>query len=129
MYKSRFLMGMGGNGFSGRYYTLLQDNFTVFKQTVFREWHDARLVPWVHYVPVSVGMQELPELLRYFSTPEGGKHAEEIANAGREWVPKAWRAVDFRIYMYRLLLELARVLDLERDVEVGEKVAPAILPR
>lgn len=116
-YKARFLFDVDGNAFSGRYYTLLRSNSLVFKQTALREWHDERLVPWVHYVPVSMEMDELPELMRYFSTEEGSKKAKEIAYAGRDWVPRALRKEDFRIYMFRLLLELARVLDPERPVE------------
>jgi hypothetical protein len=114
-FKSRFLFDLDGNSFSSRYYTLLQSHSVVLKQTVFREWHDERLVPWVHYVPISMGLAELPEILRWFASDEGTESARAIAEQGRDWQQKALRPVDFKIYMWRLLLELARVLDPDRE--------------
>ncbi|KAJ4392545.1 hypothetical protein N0V85_006961, partial [Neurospora sp. IMI 360204] len=48
---SRLVFDLDGNGISGRYYKLLASNSAVLKQTLLREWHDDRLVPWVHYFP------------------------------------------------------------------------------
>lgn len=114
-FDSRFIFDMDGNAFSGRFYTLLQSRSTVLKQTVLREWHDERLVPWVHYVPVSLGMQELVEIMRFFGKSEDGeKRAREIAEQGREWAAKVLRRADFEVYLFRLMLELARVMDPNR---------------
>lgn len=49
--KSRFVFDTDGNGISGRYYKLLASKSVPLKQTLLREWHDERLVPWVHYIP------------------------------------------------------------------------------
>ncbi|KAK8054007.1 hypothetical protein PG996_013308 [Apiospora saccharicola] len=112
---SRLAFDLDGNGISGRYYRLLASRSAPLKQTLLREWHDERLVPWVHYVPVSQGLGELPELVLYLtSTERGQRRAREIAENGREWFQKAFREVDLTIYMYRLLLELARAQDPER---------------
>jgi hypothetical protein len=117
-FQSRFVFDIDGNSFSGRYYTLLQSKSAVLKQTIPREWHDERLVPWVHYIPVSLSMDELPEIMRYMTSHEDGRRrAEEIARAGREWHGKALRKKDFTIYLYRLMLELARIMDPNRAVE------------
>ncbi|KAI1338827.1 hypothetical protein F5Y15DRAFT_385449 [Xylariaceae sp. FL0016] len=114
-FNSRLAFDIDGNGISGRYYKLLASRTTPLKQTIFREWHDDRLVPWVHYVPVSMGMEELPELVMYLtSTIEGEAVAKNIAEQGRELFHKALREVDMTIYIYRLLLELARLQDPER---------------
>ncbi|KAK3946726.1 capsule protein [Pseudoneurospora amorphoporcata] len=103
---SRLVFDLDGNGISGRYYKLLASNSAVLKQTLLREWHDDRLVPWVHYFPVSVGMEELPELVMYLtSTEEGRKKAREVADQGKEWWGKALRERDMGVYLYRLLLE------------------------
>ena len=83
-YKSRFLMDLDGYGFTERFYRFLGSKSTVFKMSMFEEWHDDRLVPWVHYVPVSVGMDELPEMIRFFSTERGQGLAREIAEQGQE---------------------------------------------
>lgn len=115
-FQSRFVFDIDGNSFSGRFYTLLQSRSVVFKQTVFKEWHDERLAPWVHYVPVGLAMEELPELMRYFTDDkEGRRIAREIAESGREWFERVLRREDFTVYLYRLMLEMARVLDLGRE--------------
>jgi hypothetical protein len=115
---SRFIFDTDGNSFSGRYYTLLQSRSVVLKQTVLREWHDERLIPWVHYIPVSLSMNELPEIMRYMTSHEDGKRrAKEIGDASREWFGKVLRKEDFTIYLYRLMLELARIMNPNRVVE------------
>ncbi|PPJ57916.1 hypothetical protein CBER1_09854 [Cercospora berteroae] len=115
-FRSRLTFDMDGNGISGRYYQLLASKSVVLKQTLLREWHDDRLVPWAHYVPVSQGLEELPELVSYLTTSERGQRkAKEIADLGREWHSKAFREVDLSIYVYRLLLEMARLQDPKRQ--------------
>ncbi|KAI0162137.1 glycosyltransferase family 90 protein [Xylariaceae sp. FL1272] len=115
VYKSKLLFDIDGNGISGRFYRLLASNSVPFKQTIFREWHDERLAPWVHYIPVSVGLGELPELVHYLAETESGRlRAREIAEQGRQWHKTAFREVDFAVYWYRLLLELARLQDSDR---------------
>ncbi|KAJ5024412.1 hypothetical protein PSV08DRAFT_227664 [Bipolaris maydis] len=117
-FHSQFVFDVDGNSFSGRFYTLLRSRSVVLKQTVLREWHDERLVPWVHFIPISLSMDELPEVMRYMTTHEDGKRrAKEIADAGREWHGKFLRKEDFTIYLYRLMLELARIMDPNRQVE------------
>ncbi|KAG5922884.1 hypothetical protein E4U42_005183 [Claviceps africana] len=112
--RSRLVFDVDGNGISGRYYKLLASQSTPLKQTLFREWHDDRLVPWVHYVPVSPGMEELAELVFFLtSTPAGQERARWIAEQGRSWSSRALREVDMSIYLYRLPLELARLQEAE----------------
>lgn len=95
---------------------LLQNQFRSLKQTLFREWHDERLMPWVHYVPISQGMEEIPELVLYLTSTEAGQErAKEIGEQGREWFYEAFRDIYLSIYTYRLLLELARLQDPKRQ--------------
>ena len=113
--QSQLVFDLDGNGISGRYYKLLASKSTPLKQTLFREWHDERLVPWLHYIPVSQSLDELPEMVLYLTSTEAGqKVAREVAEQGRNWVSKAFREVDMTIYTWRLLLELARLQDPER---------------
>ncbi|KAL7628431.1 hypothetical protein AAE478_002634 [Parahypoxylon ruwenzoriense] len=114
-FQSRFVFDLDGNGISGRYYKLLASRSVPLKQTLLREWHDERLVPWVHYIPVSQSMEELPELMLYLASTEIGQAlARGIAEQGRNWFSKAFREVDLAVYTYRLLLELARLQDPKR---------------
>jgi hypothetical protein len=117
--QSRLAFDMDGNGISGRFYQLLASQSVPLKQTLLREWHDDRLIPWVHYVPVSQSMEELPELVSYLILSEMGQsRAKEIADQGRKWFLEAFREVDTSIYLYRLLLELARLQDPRREANV-----------
>jgi len=57
-------------------------------------------------------MEDLPEVVRYLADDEEGKQvAVLMAEKGREWSLRALRPVDQAIYLYRLLLELARLQD------------------
>jgi hypothetical protein len=113
--RSRLVFDVDGNGISGRYYKLLASKSLPLKQTLMKEWHDERLVPWVHYVPVSQSLEELPEIVLYLTSTEAGrKRAKEMALEGHQWFSKAFRQVDMTIYVYRLLLELARLQDPQR---------------
>ncbi|KAF7188741.1 Beta-1,2-xylosyltransferase 1 [Pseudocercospora fuligena] len=103
---------LDGNGHSARFYRLLASNSLPLKQTVFKEWHDDRLIPWVHYVPISLAMDELPEVVRYLTEEEEGKKiARKLAVNGQVWSRKALKPV---VYLYRLMLELAMITDPDR---------------
>ena len=115
-YGSKFLFDVDGNGRTERYYRLLGSRSTVFKQTMYTEWHDDRIVPWVHYVPVSLGMGELPEILNFMAKDQQGQViAKNIADAGREWQQTALREADMDLAFLRILLEYARLISDERD--------------
>lgn len=114
-FQHRFVMDLDAWTYSRQFYTHLQSKSLPFKQTIFQEWHDDRLMPWVHYVPVSLSLKELPEMIRYFAlTKSGQTYAQEIAEEGRDWWAKALRKEDMQIYMYRLILEYKRLRDPER---------------
>ena len=115
-YGSKFLFDVDGMGRTQRYYRLLGSRSTVFKQTMYQEWHDDRIVPWVHFVPVSLGMGELPEILNFMAKDERGQAiAKNIADAGREWQQTALREEDMDLAFLRIMLEYARLTSDERD--------------
>lgn len=115
-YGSKFLFDVDGMGRTQRYYRLLGSRSTVFKQTMYQEWHDDRIVPWVHFVPVSLGMGELPEILNFMAKDERGQAiAKNIADAGRKWQQTALREEDMDLAFLRIMLEYARLTSDERD--------------
>ena len=143
-YQHRYVLDMDGNAFSARFYGLMKSKSAVFKQSLFREWHDDWLREWVHYVPLSlsVGVEgrgwsipesmkksekesEWAEVLRWF-LDEDGKAAErgvwgpgrKMAERKREWSQRVLRREDMQAWMFRLLLEYARVMD-DRRGEIG----------
>lgn len=112
----KILYNLDGNSFSGRYYRFLKSNSLVFMQALFKEWHDDRVIPWVHFVPISLGMEELPEAARYLlSDPEGQKIAAKMAKESREWTRRVLRPIDLSAAYLRTFIEYARLLDDNRD--------------
>lgn len=110
----RLLMDIDGNSFSGRFYRLMEANATVFKITAFKEVHDDILQPWLHYVPISVGMEELGEAVRYFAE-EGESRAWDIAREALKWAKMSLRREDSAAGVARAVLEYKRVMSEQRE--------------
>lgn len=144
-YRHRYLLDMDGNAFSARFYGLMRSKSLVFKQAIFREWHDEWLVPWAHYIPLSLNTglssghgwetpssassegqtqeSEWAEALRYFVDEDGKAEGRGEAGPGqrlaakkRTWTNMVLRREDMQAWMFRLLLEYARVVDDRREV-------------
>ncbi|OCT45408.1 putative capsular associated protein [Cladophialophora carrionii] len=135
-FKSKYLIDVDGHSFSGRWHAFLQSKSLGLKATIFREWHDSRLLAWRHFVPVDNRYDDLYALLTYFigygkpykqHADEGAdlnpqvfiaphdQEAQKIARQGREWANKVLRREDIEVYMFRLLLEYGRLIDDNRD--------------
>lgn len=118
-WKHKFLLDIDGNAFSGRFYTFLESNSLTLKQALFREWHEARVVPWVHYIPLGFNQSDHLEILRFFNDEvDGQKLALEIAQESSKWAQQTLRHTDMQAWAFRLLLEYARLVDDSRN-EVG----------
>ncbi|KAK7423118.1 hypothetical protein QQX98_001194 [Neonectria punicea] len=115
-YKYKFLPDVDGNSFSARFRGFMRSGSTPLKATVYAEWHDDRLTPWVHFVPLDNTFQDLYSVLEYFTDDEvaGDTAARYIAERGKEWSEQVLRREDMRLYVWRLLLEWARVCDENR---------------
>ena len=102
----KYLVDVDGNAFSGRYHAFLESNSLVFKVSMFREWHDERLKPWLHYIPMSLKGNEFVETMRYFISEEEGKVAgPRLAQKGKDWAQRTLRKQDMEVWLFRLLLE------------------------
>lgn len=137
-FRNKYLIDVDGHSFSGRWRAFLQSRSLSLKATIFREWHDSRLWAWRHFVPMDNRYHDLYSLLTYFigtSSSLNKRRAEEgeegslgfdvrvprhdyeafrLAHQGREWAAKVLRREDIVIYVFRLLLEYARVIDDDR---------------
>lgn len=115
-YGSKYVLDMDGNTFSGRFYRVLGSKCAVLKQTIMKEWHDGRLVPWVHFIPVSLEADELGEIMRFLINEKAGqKIGRQIAEDGRNWANTIFRKVDLQITFLRILMEYGRVISDNRD--------------
>ncbi|EAU85480.2 Cap3p [Coprinopsis cinerea okayama7 len=118
--KYKYIIDVDGNAWSSRFKRLITSNSLIFKSTIYEEWFADRVEPWLHYVPIQVDYSDLLDTLYFFQgDPSGfGGHpalAKKIAEAGRQWSLTHWRKVDLTAYMFRLFLEYARVMSVERD--------------
>ncbi|KAM0326241.1 hypothetical protein ACHAQA_006838 [Verticillium albo-atrum] len=114
MYNHKFLPDIDGNSFSGRYRAFLLSSSLPLKSTIYAEWHDDRLFPWVHFVPFDNTFMDLYGIMDYFLHGHDAA-AERIALDGKRWAETVLRREDMRLYVWRLLLEYARVMDDNRD--------------
>ncbi|KAF2786759.1 glycosyltransferase family 90 protein [Melanomma pulvis-pyrius CBS 109.77] len=129
-YAYKFVPDIDGNSFSGRYRGFLRSTSLPIKATIYSEWHNSRLIPWLHFVPMENSFVDVYGILDYFigtgvnfKTKNGtelteGAHDEEaktIAMAGKDWAAKVLRREDMLIYVMRLLMEYARVSDDQRE--------------
>ncbi|KAI0424108.1 capsular associated protein [Xylaria sp. FL1042] len=113
-YEHKFLPDIDGNSYSGRFRAFLRSTSLVLKSTIYTEWHDDRLIPWVHFVPFDNTFVDIYAVLEYYVNGHDDE-AHRIAEDGRDWAEKVMRREDMRLYVWRLLLEYARVMDPSRE--------------
>ena len=113
MFINKYLPDVDGNSFSGRFRAFLMSNSLPIKATIYAEWHDSRLIPWKHFVPMDNTFVDIWSILEFFFQHD--EKAERIALDGREWAERVLRKEDMLVYVYRLLLEYARVIDPNRE--------------
>lgn len=113
-----------------RFLAVLRATSVPIKATVFTSWYDARLIPWLHFVPMDNSFIDMYGILDFFlgngkayrgssgdMVIEGAhdEAAKTIAMEGKWWAEKVLRNEDMRIYVLRLLLEYARLCSDDRD--------------
>ena len=125
-YDRKYIPDVDGNSYSARWRSFLMSNCLPLKATIYVEWHDDRLVPWVHYVPFDNSYLDLYAVMDYFLPSRHGSAfsdaysrdsiAKAIADAGQQWANSVLRREDMHLYVWLLLLEYARIVDDKRDV-------------
>ncbi|KKK12233.1 hypothetical protein ARAM_006647 [Aspergillus rambellii] len=119
-YDSKYLPDLDGNSFSGRYRAFLLSTSLPIKGTIYNEWHDSRLIAWAHFIPMDTTYMDIYGILEYFlgygDYPGHDSMAQKVALNGKAWAERVLRKEDMQIYIYRLLLEYARICDDRRAV-------------
>ncbi|KAL8291565.1 hypothetical protein RQP46_002543 [Phenoliferia psychrophenolica] len=125
MSEHRYVLDVDGNAYSARFRTHLLSNQVPLKATRYPEFYSGRIQPWVHY-------SDLYNIMGFFSgdlsRERVGNHdamAESIAVAGRSWAEHFWRPQDTQVYLMRLLLEYARLVDPTREASGKTATSPA----
>lgn len=110
-YEYKFLPDADGNSFSARFRGFLRSSSLPLKAIIYAEWHDDRLAPWLHFVPLDNTFQDLYPALEFFADGDGPGDAAArfIAEQGQRWADRVLRREDMRLYVWRLLLEWARL--------------------
>lgn len=65
-YGYKYLPDIDGNSFSGRYRAFMASTSLVIKATIYQEWHDSRLIPWRHFVPMDNTFIDIYGIMEYF---------------------------------------------------------------
>ncbi|PHH80370.1 hypothetical protein CDD80_1815 [Ophiocordyceps camponoti-rufipedis] len=81
-YDYKLLPDVDGNSFSGRWRAFLQSTSLPLKSTIYTEWHDDRIVPWLHFVPFDNSYMDIYAIMHFF-LEEDEEAAKEIAGEAR----------------------------------------------
>lgn len=121
-YNYKYLPDVDGNSYSARFRGFLGSTSMPLKMTIYREWLDSRLMPWVHYVPMHHTFIDIYGIMEYFvgnadmALAGHDAEAKKIALAGQDWALRTLRKEDMTVYVLRLFLEYARLCNDEREV-------------
>lgn len=114
MYDYKFLPDVDGNSYSARWRGFMLSSSLPLKSTIYAEWHDDRLAPWIHFVPFDNTYMDIYAIMDFFLDGHD-EEASRIAEEGQDWAEQVLRRDDMMLYVWRLLLEYARVVDPKRD--------------
>jgi len=134
----KYIPILDGDGAADGFLDVLRSTSVPIKASLFRNWYDSRIVPWVHFVPMDNTFMDIYGIMEYFVGTDIPAHkgqkiytwdnqdksrnrnghdeaARRIAMAGHDWSRKVLRREDMLIYVWRLLIEYARVIDDRRE--------------
>lgn len=126
MFANKFVVSIDGEmasplSSSNNIMSILASKSALIRATIFQRWYDERLIPWHHYIPLNIRYTDMYSTLVFLfgmKSLEAEPHLEigrRIADNGRSFANIALRKKDMEVYLYRLLIEYARVLDDNRD--------------
>ncbi|KIK69792.1 glycosyltransferase family 90 protein [Collybiopsis luxurians FD-317 M1] len=92
-WKYKYLLDLDGMSYSGRFMAFLASDSVPVKSTVYEEFFGEWIEPWLHYIPLSAGYEEIYNIYTYFSGIPGEvvEHLyKNSTSAGSETV-KEWK--------------------------------------
>ncbi|KAJ7573683.1 glycosyl transferase family 90-domain-containing protein [Mycena floridula] len=109
-YQYKYLLDLDGNSFSSRYLGLLRSGSLVFKSTLFSEFFNDWLRPYVHYIPVLVDLSDLTEKIEWAIKNDAA--ARRIQETGRLFAEKVMTDNQNDCYFAAVLLEWGRLWEI-----------------
>eukprot|EP00967_Tisochrysis_lutea_P141879 scaffold261270_cov23-Tisochrysis_lutea.AAC.1 len=101
----RWLLLLDGTGPPRELLARMRQGFTIFKpDSPYREHFYARMAPWVHYVPVTENLSDLPARVRWAASHP--KEAAAIARRGRALADSV-NELEIACYWWQLLTAIA----------------------
>jgi len=108
-WKYKVLMDLEGYGWSNRFKRLLYSNSVVFRHTtIFSEFWQDWVKPWVHYIPVKFDFSDVEEKLDRVIA--GDNEMLSVIQPSTDLIKNELRIEDVYCYTYRLLLDYAKLL-------------------
>ena len=106
LWKWKYLLDIDGKGLSGRFYYVMKSKSLVFRCALMREWHNDRILPWVHYIPLRLNGTDWYETVRFFIEEERGQIlGKQMGYGSGVWAKSVLRKEDFEVWWFRMLLE------------------------
>ncbi|OAA55465.1 Lipopolysaccharide-modifying protein [Cordyceps fumosorosea ARSEF 2679] len=92
----KYLPDVDGNSYSARWRAFLKSTSMPLKATIYTEWHDDRMIPWVHFVPFDMSYKDIYAVMQYFLDGHD-EEAEVIAKESRNWANAVYRNEDMKL--------------------------------
>ena len=106
----KYLMSIDGNSFVSRLPRFMQSASLMFRAGIFDEWYEEWIAEGKHYLRVALDYSDLNSKISW--AIDNDDEAKEIGLQARDFSKKHLRREDMECYLFRLLLEYARVLDI-----------------
>ncbi|KAJ1553572.1 capsule-associated protein CAP1 [Nowakowskiella sp. JEL0078] len=112
MMAHKYLIDVDGNSFSQRFVSFLRSNSLVFKMTIFNEYFDSWIQPFIHYIPIAIDYSDLNDKLKW--AMENDEEAQQITINAQEFTKRFLTQGQMECYLYLALLEVARLRNENR---------------
>ncbi|KAI9338511.1 glycosyl transferase family 90-domain-containing protein [Obelidium mucronatum] len=103
----KYLLVVDGNTWPGRLQWYLGTNSVVLYNGIFVDYFMARLIPWVHYVPVALDFSDLEEKMDWLQGNDDAAH--QISLNAQKLVKSINRVSAMECYVGLLLLEYSNL--------------------
>lgn len=125
----RYLIDVGGNGYSGRVkYLLFSGRPLLMVDRLYVEYFHSDLIPYVHYIPVKMDLSDLLEKERWMRENEG--KCQEIAQSAFDFAVANFskeKILERAFQVYKKLKEQSEAPRLSPEIYEDENVRAEVI--